>query len=145
MECHASIAQKTGVLEPLVIGAVRGFGNLVNGPDPQAGLAGDSIKGEAFREGLDGVLHAKVRRFGIEMGAMSRKCPADRSLHLCVYLVSDCKGEAFRGARRGNKKCCGAKSRLEVRFYGDTRRLRISRKVSQVVEIMDVFHFRPQR
>jgi hypothetical protein len=90
VDSDASSAQKTGRLEPPPIEKVRGFGDMANGPDSQGGLAGDCVKGEAFRDALEGVLHAKVRKFGIEIGAVDWKCPADRDLRRSVYRASDC-------------------------------------------------------
>jgi len=101
VDCDASIVQKSGGLEPLAIGKVRGFGNLTNRPDPQAAFASDFLKGEAFREVLEGVLHAKVRKFGMEMTDLGWKCPADRGSRMPVYPASDCKGEGFRERRDG--------------------------------------------
>ena len=101
MDCDAPIVQKAGGLEPLAIGKVRGFGNLTNMADPQTGFASNSPKGEAFREALDGVLHAKVRRFGMEIRALGWKCPADHGLRMPTYPASDWKGEAFRDRRDG--------------------------------------------
>jgi hypothetical protein len=71
------VAGKIGRLEPLAIGKVRGFRGLADERDLRAGLAGDSVKSEAFREALAKVLNVKVRRFGTEMGAVGRKWPAD--------------------------------------------------------------------
>ncbi|MGF6485457.1 hypothetical protein QFZ91_007684 [Paraburkholderia sp. JPY419] len=61
----------------LAIGKVRGFGAPADEADPRAGLAGDFAQGEAFRDTLALVLSIKVRKFGIEMEAAGRRCPAD--------------------------------------------------------------------
>jgi hypothetical protein len=79
-----------------VTGEVRGFGKLAKGSDRRAGLGGNCVKGEAFREVREGVKLAKVRRFGIEMAVVGWKCPADGGLRVPVYEACNGKGEAFQ-------------------------------------------------
>lgn len=60
---------------------------------------GNFAKGEAFREVWDGMSYAKVRKFGIVMGAAGGKSPSDGGSRGDVYPGSDPKGEVFREYR----------------------------------------------
>lgn len=42
-------------------------------------------------------------------------------------------------SRPGNEKCCGAKKVLEVRFYGDARRLRINGDHRNPLKLLNCF------